>query len=183
MSDAGDRLHTDAAMRALAERCVVRATDKDLTFATAESCTGGLVAHLVTDIPGASTVFKGGWVVYDNARKVADLGVDPEVLRQHGAVSEPVAKALAEGARQRAGTTFAVATTGIAGPTGGNEGKPVGTVWLGLATPEEIYAERYVDEPGDRVEHKRSFASRALELLAAAIEAHPEAPDLPVPHG
>lgn len=166
-------LPTDAAMRALAARCVIRATDEQVTFATAESCTGGLVAHLVTDIPGASTAFLGGWVVYQNRRKVDDLGVAPELFDRYGAVSKSVAEALAQNARERANATFGLATTGIAGPTGATEGKPVGTVWLGLAGPGGTTTERFVAATGnDRIENKRAFAVRALELLAMAIETH-----------
>lgn len=165
------RLPTDDALRALAERCVVRATDKGVTFATAESCTGGLVAHLVTDIPGASTAFLGGWVVYEDRRKTEDLGVDAATIEVHGAVSAEVAGALAAHARQRAGATYGIATTGIAGPTGATEGKQIGRVWLGLATPSGVRTEWFNADPvGDRIENKRAFAARALELLAGAIE-------------
>lgn len=103
------------------------------TLATAESCTGGLLAHRITNVPGASEVFGAGWVSYANEIKTAELGVDPAALAAHGAVSEVVARAMAEGARAKAGADFALATTGIAGPGGGSEEKPVGTVWVALA--------------------------------------------------
>ena len=173
---------TDAALRALAERCIVRGTDQSLTIATAESCTGGLVAHMLTEIPGASTVFQGGWVVYSNQRKITDMGVDAALLQEAGAVSRPVVERMAAAARDEANTTFGIATSGIAGPTGGSEDKPIGLVWLGLAGPGWVYAEGYRDDLDgvDRSAHKRAFACRILEMLAAAIEAHPERPELPL---
>ena len=103
------------------------------TLATAESCTGGALAAALVDEPGSSDVFAGGWVTYANERKTADLGVSDEVLATHGAVSEPVARAMALGAARRAGASTALSTTGIAGPGGEVPGKPVGTVYVGLA--------------------------------------------------
>lgn len=164
-------------LRELARRCIRAGTAKRITFATAESCTGGLMANLVTDIEGTSVVYMGGWVVYDNRRKTEDLDVDAVTIERDGAVSEAVAKALADGARRRSGATLGIATTGIAGPTGGSPEKPVGTVWIGLATPDLVYALRVEDDQGDRVQNKRVFAARAFELLTAAIDAYPEAPE------
>jgi nicotinamide-nucleotide amidase len=103
------------------------------TIATAESCTGGLVAARITNVPGSSEVFRFGWVTYANEAKTAELGLSAELLNRHGAVSEEAARAMAEGALRASGADFAVAVTGIAGPGGGTADKPVGLVWFGLA--------------------------------------------------
>jgi nicotinamide-nucleotide amidase len=117
------------------EKVVVDAlTARQETLAIAESCTGGFLAHRVTNVPGASAVFLEGFVTYANAAKTRALGIDPALIAAHGAVSEPVARAMAEGARSRSGADHALATTGIAGPDGGSEEKPVGTVFIALAT-------------------------------------------------
>jgi len=102
------------------------------TIAVAESCTGGCLAKLLTDIPGASRYFTHGWVTYSNSAKTSELGVPADLIQQYGAVSEQVAQAMARGARKKAGTDFAIATTGIAGPTGGTEQKPVGLVYISV---------------------------------------------------
>jgi nicotinamide-nucleotide amidase len=112
------------------------------TLATAESCTGGAVAARFTAMAGASRYFLGGVVAYSNDIKVNVLGVDTEALARHGAVSEAVARQMAEGARRLTGSTYALATTGIAGPDGGTPQKPVGTVWMALATPQGVIAEQ-----------------------------------------
>ncbi|MFO1052901.1 MAG: CinA family nicotinamide mononucleotide deamidase-related protein [Planctomycetota bacterium] len=116
-----------------ASRLLAAAARTGRTIATAESCTGGLVARMLTESPGSSQAFVGGYVTYANARKIADLGVSPEVLASHGAVSETVARAMAEGLAARTGASLALAVTGIAGPDGGTPDKPVGTVCFGLA--------------------------------------------------
>ncbi|MFQ3671715.1 MAG: competence/damage-inducible protein A [Verrucomicrobiia bacterium] len=118
------------------EVVVRRATALGRTMATAESCTGGMIAHRLTDVPGASAVFLRGWVTYSNEAKMEELGVAEELLREQGAVSEAVARAMARGALERSGADLAVATTGIAGPSGGTESKPVGLIFLGLARRE-----------------------------------------------
>jgi nicotinamide-nucleotide amidase len=110
---------------------VARAAGK--TIATAESCTGGLVAGRITNVPGSSAVFRYGWVTYANEAKTAELGVPAEVLAAHGAVSEEVARAMAEGALRASGADVAVSVTGLAGPEGGSAEKPVGLVWLAVA--------------------------------------------------
>jgi nicotinamide-nucleotide amidase len=117
------------------EESVVRMlAGRGATLATAESCTGGLLASRITDVPGASAVFLEGSVTYGDASKTEMLGVPAELIAAHGAVSEEVVRAMAEGALARSGATHALATTGIAGPAGGSEAKPVGTVWMALAT-------------------------------------------------
>jgi nicotinamide-nucleotide amidase len=118
----------------LLEEAVVRiARERGKTIATAESCTGGMVASRITNVPGSSAVFRYGWVTYADEAKTGELGVPAELLAAHGAVSEEVARAMAEGALAASGAEVAVAVTGIAGPDGGTPGKPVGLVWFGLA--------------------------------------------------
>jgi nicotinamide-nucleotide amidase len=131
----------------------------------AESCTGGLLAKQLTDVPGSSGFFHFSGVTYANEAKIAVLGVAPETLRQHGAVHEATAREMAEGARRVARTDFALSTTGIAGPDGGSEDKPVGTVCIGLATPEKCLTYRYVFPFGERDLNRRIFAAMALDRL------------------
>ncbi|MBW3584190.1 MAG: CinA family protein [Euryarchaeota archaeon] len=156
--------------RAVAERVLDTARRARLTLTTAESCTGGLLASLITDIPGSSSVYLGGWVTYADRIKSARLDIDPKLIETHGAVSETVAKALAENARRLSGADHAVATTGIAGPTGGSHEKPVGLVWIGIAGPNDVRASRHQVD-GDRRDNKASFALYALTRLEAALEA------------
>jgi len=142
--------------------------ERKLTVATAESCTGGMIASMLTDVPGSSAVVKGGWVTYANAMKTQQLGVDEAVLEEHGAVSEPVVCAMAEGALRRAEADVAVSTSGVAGPGGGSEEKPVGTVWIGLAwrDGETVHSQaRCAHFPGDRQTVRDRSAKCALQLL------------------
>ena len=146
------------------------------TVAVAESLTGGLVGSLLTDVPGSSDYLDRGVVAYSNAAKMASLGVSRESLDDHGAVSAPVAREMAQGARDAAGTTWGVSTTGIAGPTGGTDEKPVGLVFVGVAYAgpwgsgtTRTTAERYVFE-GDRLDVKRESARRALGDLLSALD-------------
>lgn len=135
------------------------------TLATAESCTGGLIANCITNVPGASEVFFAGYVTYANASKADILNVDPKLIEKHGAVSELVARAMADGARRRAGSTYALATTGIAGPSGGSPEKPVGTVYIGLASAESETAVKKFFFPTDRETFKQLATAAALDLL------------------
>lgn len=152
-----------------ASALVARARAAEQKIATAESCTGGMIAAALTDIAGASAVFGHGFVSYANDAKVAMLGVEPGLIAREGAVSETVARAMAEGARARAGADLAVAVTGIAGPEGGSAEKPVGTVWFGLARKDgATLAERRVF-PGGRDAVRRATVDHALDLLAAAL--------------
>jgi len=144
----------------LQERCVAAG----LWVATAESCTGGLLAHLLTEIPGASAYFRGGVVAYANEAKVALCGVDPDLIEAHGAVSAQVARAMAVGIRTRLAADLACAVTGIAGPEGGTPAKPVGLTYVAVADPEGTTARRVVWS-GDRHENKRASAELALDLL------------------
>ncbi len=135
------------------------------TVSTAESCSGGLLAHRLTDVPGASEVFPRGYVTYSNAAKISDLGVPGGALRAHGAVSGPVAAAMAEGCLAKAGSDFALALTGIAGPGGGTRGKPVGTVFIAMARKGKPTACGRFHFSGGRGEFKRLATSAALDML------------------
>jgi len=139
------------------------------TVATAESCTGGLISHRITNVPGASAIFLGGITAYANAIKTGLLGVSKEALAASGAVSEVVAEAMALGARERFGADFSVAVTGIAGPGGGTQEKPVGTVCLAAAGPAalRVRRERFA---GDRDAVKAQTAEAALALLLDVLE-------------
>ena len=141
---------------------------REESVALAESCTGGRIGELVTSVPGASAWFPGGAVAYANRMKELWAGVRPETLRRHGAVSEPVAQEMAEGVRAAASATWGLSVTGVAGPTGGSEEKPVGTVFIGLAGPAgtRVQRHRFV---GDREQVRTWSAGMALELLRQAL--------------
>jgi len=134
------------------------------TIAVAESCTGGLLAKLLTDVPGSSKYFVCGWVTYSNQAKNSQLGVPAELIQQHGAVSEQVARAMAVGARNRAGTDYAIGITGIAGPTGGTEQKPVGLVYIGVDSENGCYTEQLLLS-GNRWFIRLQAAQNVLNLL------------------
>jgi len=155
--------------RKLEEVVVKLLTARKQTLAIAESCTGGFLAHRITNVPGASAVFLAGYVTYSNEAKAAMLGVDQQLISEHGAVSSQVAQAMAEGARTKADATFALATTGIAGPGGGTEVKPVGTVFIALAGKAggTKIEKRYF--PDDRPTFKELTAQTALELLRRSL--------------
>lgn len=143
-------------------------------LATAESCTGGWLAKMVTDVPGSSGWFVGGWVVYSNALKREALGIPAALLTRHGAVSEAVARAMAEGALRRSGADVALATTGIAGPDGGSEAKPVGTVWIGIARRNArgfVSGAEQFRLMGDRSSVRDRAAKTALNLLRMELTA------------
>lgn len=137
-------------------------------LATAESCTGGGIAEAITRVAGSSTWFERGWITYSNAAKTEELGVASALIAAHGAVSEEVARAMAEGARARAGTTWALAVTGIAGPGGGTADKPVGTVWLAWAGPAGTVAERHRFD-GDRDAIRRATVETSLQRLETLL--------------
>lgn len=134
------------------------------TVATAESCTGGLLAKYLTDLPGSSAYFDRSWVTYSNAAKTEMLGVPADLITSHGAVSEPVAIAMASGARERAKATYALAISGIAGPDGGSEAKPVGTVCIALASPRGVAVRTFLF-PGDREMIRDRSAKMAMTML------------------
>ncbi|MBR2019493.1 MAG: nicotinamide-nucleotide amidohydrolase family protein [Clostridia bacterium] len=139
---------------------------KGLTLATAESCTGGLIAKRITDVPGSSAVLCGGLVTYTNEAKTALLGVDPAIFARDTEVSHACAEAMAEGARRRLGTDVGVSTTGFAGPGGGTDRDPVGTVYIGVSTAQGTRSERFCAPAGATRSGVRTAATnRALELL------------------
>lgn len=153
----------------LEEVVVKLLTERAQTLAAAESCTGGFLAHRITNVPGASAIFLAGYVTYANEAKEGMLAVDPRLISAHGAVSENVARAMAEGARQQANATFALATTGIAGPGGGTEEKPVGTVFIALAAYAAATQVRSFRFPDDRPTFKELTTQAALEMLRRSL--------------
>ena len=167
----------DAIIKSTLGRSVFSATDETLeevvvkllvqrnqTVAVAESCTGGLLANRITNVPGASAVFPAGYVCYANQAKIDMLDVDPQLIEKHGAVSEKVARALAEQARVCAMSDYALATTGVAGPSGGSPERPVGTVYVALAASGKTIAKKFFF-PTDRETFKQIVTQAALELL------------------
>lgn len=151
------------------EVLIKRLLERKETLALAESCTGGLLAHRFTNVPGASGVFLAGYVTYANAAKTNVLGVDDALIEKEGAVSESVARAMAEGVRNRAKSTHALATTGIAGPDGGTPEKPVGTVYVALASAGAPTLVRRFDFASDRETFKQLTAQAAFNLLRLRI--------------
>ena len=165
---------TDSVLSALAREVGVRLLEDGRRLVTAESCTGGWIAKLCTDIAGSSDWFDCGFVCYSNAAKVRDLGVPQKLLDSDGAVSEPVVRAMAEGALARTGANVAIAVSGIAGPGGAVPGKPVGTVWFALATK---VGDRLVCQGhlilfvGNRDAVRRHAVEYALNLLRSLVAA------------
>lgn len=145
-------------------------TEKALTLCTAESCTGGGIGAAITAAPGASQCFRGGIIAYANAVKVAMLGVSPSLLAAEGAVSEPVALAMAQGARKKLGTDIAVSVTGIAGPSGGTVEKPVGCVFVGVSCERGDCVEAFRFQ-GDRERVRQQTVVAALKRVLKVVEA------------
>ena len=141
---------------------------RGLTVATAESCTGGMIGALLTEVPGSSAAYLGGWVTYSNKLKASQVGVSTTVLEEHGAVSQPVVAAMAEGARANSGADFAVSVSGVAGPGGGTPDKPVGTVWLALAGPDGTVA-RCARLVGNRNSIRDRAAKCALQMVRLTL--------------
>ncbi|MGA7669470.1 MAG: CinA family protein [Nitrolancea sp.] len=143
-------------------------TDLGLTIATAESCTGGLVSHWITGVPGSSNYFLGGVIAYSNAVKMSLLGVPEDVLKRVGAVSDECALAMARGVRRRIGADVGVSTTGIAGPGGATDTKPVGLVYIACSTPwADVVEEHHFS--GDRAQTIEESADAALSLVLAQL--------------
>ena len=139
-------------------------------LATAESCTGGLIAGACTDLAGSSNWLERGFVSYSNAAKTELLGVDAALIAHHGAVSEPVARAMAQGALQHSKAQCALAVTGIAGPGGGSADKPVGTVWFAWATPQGVRSEMQRFD-GDRAQVRSATVQHSLAVLLSLVQA------------
>ncbi len=156
----------------LAERVLALARANQLRLATAESCTGGMIAAALTAIAGASDVFDRGFVTYSNAAKTEMLAVPAELIAHKGAVSEEVARAMAEGAIRHSRAMLAVSVTGIAGPGGGSVEKPVGLVWFGLAKGSFVHAERRLFS-GDRAAIREAAVGVALQLLEKSLSKGP----------
>ncbi|MBV9538770.1 MAG: CinA family protein [Acidisphaera sp.] len=159
----------DAAILRDAEALLAACRARGLRIATAESCTGGLIAAALTAIPGSSDIVDRGFVTYSNEAKTEMLGVPAATIAAEGAVSEQVARAMAEGALVRARAELAVAVTGIAGPGGGSAAKPVGLVWFGLAHAHATARTLRKVFPGDRQEIRRATVAEAIALLSALL--------------
>lgn len=160
----------DDEIRELASVVLAACRARQLTVATVESCTGGLVCGALTAIAGSSDVVNGGLVTYSNAAKTALAGVVDTLLAAHGAVSEPVARAMAEGGRQRLASSLAVSITGVAGPGGGSDAKPVGLVHFACAGPGVVRHAEMRFGPLSRDEIRRRSVIKALEMLLAAAQ-------------
>ena len=153
-----------------AEALLARCRATGLMLATAESCTGGLIAATLTAIAGSSDVVDRGFVTYSNEAKTDLVGVDPVLIATHGAVSEPVARAMAEGALARSRAALTIAVTGVAGPGGGSAEKPVGLVWFGCARRGGATISARQVFPGDRAEVRRATVAEALAMLGRLIQ-------------
>jgi len=153
-----------SALRTLTAQVAEQLRSKKLLLATAESCTGGLIAAACTDLAGSSVWFERGFVSYSNAAKTELLGVPADLIEAHGAVSEPVARAMVEGALRHSRAQVAVAVTGVAGPGGGSPDKPVGTVWFGWATPDGVVTDKRCFD-GDRQHVREATVQHALLRL------------------
>ena len=158
------------AEKTVEQRCYEALKARGVTFAAAESCTGGLIAKRITDVPGASGVFMGGVVSYTNLVKNRVLGVPAEMLEEYGPVSAPVARAMAEGARRATTADFAVSVTGVAGPERDERGNAIGTVFIGFASPKETVAERFDFGEKSRAEIRAEAADEAFKLLEERLK-------------
>ncbi len=153
----------------IAASLIAKAAKKGITVGTAESCTGGLIAKLLTDIPGSSAVFFGACVTYTNEVKKKLLGIDPAIIEENTEVSHACARAMAEGVRKALGTTFGISTTGYAGPDGGTDADPVGTVYIAVSREGDVFSERFFAPCSDRTGIREAAALRALTLLEAQL--------------
>ncbi len=153
-----------------AERLGARCAELGLRVASVESCTGGLVGHLITEVPGSSAYFVGGLITYSDDLKRDLVGVLPDVIAAHGAVSAQVAMAMATGGRERTRADLVVSVTGIAGPDGGTAAKPVGLTYVAVADGHGVAVRRHA-WTGDRAANKRASAAAALDLLLERVEA------------
>jgi PncC family amidohydrolase len=163
---------TDEDLLRLARRIGAACREHGVRLGTVESCTGGLVGHVITEVPGSSDYFAGALVTYGNEIKIDLAGVSRDVLEAHGAVSAQVAKAMADGARGRLGVDVAVAVTGVAGPDGGSAAKPVGLTYVAVADGSGDEVRRFVWD-SDRSGNKRLSAAAALELVLERLSERP----------
>jgi nicotinamide-nucleotide amidase len=161
--------NTDAARRIIA-----LLMERKQTIVTAESCTGGMIASALTDIPGSSAALYGGYVTYANTAKTKMIGVQARLVRDYGAVSNQVARAMADGARNTANTDIAIAVTGIAGPEGGSDRKPVGLVYIAVSTQNDTVVREYRFGEVGRDEVRRASVKAALDLLLEGLTAKPD---------
>ena len=168
--DPAPALHDLASFEPLVLELAAALRARGWRMATAESCTGGLVAAACTALAGSSDWFERGFVTYSNEAKTESIGVDAALIATHGAVSEPVARAMAEGAVAHSHAQVSVAVTGVAGPTGGSAEKPVGTVWFGWSVDGRVRTERRCFD-GDRAEVRAATVHHALQNLVALLKA------------
>lgn len=158
--------------KSLVEILLDEMEERGLTLACAESCTGGLIGKLITDVPGSSKVFLGSLVTYSNSSKISLLGINQRDIEKHGAVSKPVAEAMAVGARGKFSAHYSISATGIAGPSGGAPEKPVGTVYIGIAGPKQVRVKRFLFT-GNREQVRFLTAIYALELIRRLVTERP----------
>ena len=157
-------------LRRIAATVVKKLKAQNATIATAESCTGGLIAKSVTDIAGSSAVLAGGMVTYTNRIKIDVLGVDEDIIKEHTEVSQACAEAMAKRATEVFGTDYALSATGYAGPGGGTEKDPTGTVYIGIATPQGVRSECVFVEDATRAQVRNAVAHHALQMLLDEIQ-------------
>ena len=153
----------------LLEKISVSLQKQNFKIATAESCTGGLIAHTLTNISGSSNYFDRGLITYSNEAKTELLNVSENLIKEYGAVSSQVASSMAEGVRKNSYVDIGIATTGIAGPTGGTKEKPVGLVFIAISTKYKTNVEKFQFK-GDRLQNKQFFCEAALKMLLSVLE-------------
>ncbi|HXH23296.1 MAG TPA: CinA family protein [Dehalococcoidia bacterium] len=154
----------------LASRVIALLSGRGLTLSVAESCTGGFISHLLTNVPGSSRCFLGGATAYHNRAKTALLGVPEDLLREHGSVSAEAALAMARGVRERLDADIAIGVTGIAGPGGGSPQKPPGTVYIALVVRDRLSHVRHERWEGDRQAYKEQTAARAFQVIEEYLD-------------
>ena len=153
----------------LLNKIYLKLIEKNYKIATAESCTGGLISHNLTNIPGSSNFFDRGIISYSNQSKIDLLDVNRELIEKYGAVSEEVALAMAKGLRKNFGVDIGLSTTGIAGPSGGSKEKPVGLVFIGISIKDKSNVKKFIFK-GDRLKNKISFCNAALNILLDVLK-------------
>lgn len=160
----------DILLKQLAQEIGIKLKQKNMILATAESCTGGALSYWITSIPGSSEWFDRGFVTYTNDAKIQMLGVNAEVIQTHGAVSAETAQAMAQGVLQNSPATISMSTTGIAGPGGGSNEKPVGTVWIGCASMEFSTITKHFVFSGDREAIRLQTVAEAMRMLLEILK-------------